>query len=516
MKIDQRNKGLNRGQQDRLGNERRIGRKYESKSRRKSEEIVSESERKKERKGNSQILILTYSMVIIFMGLVGYFVYFMVAQSQQVINNPYNKRQEVLAKKVQRGNILSSDGKVLAKTVTDDEGNDTRVYPYDKVFCHVVGRIQNSMTGIEKNQCYPLLTSHSNPLKQLTNTFRGEKNKGDSVITTLDAELQQAAYDALGSHKGAVIAMEPSTGKILAMVSKPAYDPNTVEKNWDKLVKDSDEESALVNRATQGLYPPGSTFKLLTAMEYMIENPDSYEDFSYNCSGSDSFSGNVINCYDKERHGKLNLKSALAKSCNGAFAKIGTMIDIDSFRNLTEKFLFNKEVAVDFEYNKSKFSLTADSDMGELTQTVIGQGKTMITPMENAMITATIANDGKMMIPYVVDYLESDAQKVVTSYEPKEKGRLIDELVAQKMKKLMKAVVTDGTGSSLRSLSYSVAGKTGSAEIDSKGTSHAWFVGFAPADDPKIVVSIVVEEAGTGSQYAVPIAKKMFASYLGN
>lgn len=506
-------------QQDRRGNERKRERnrqRMDRRTMRRKEQAPEPNDLKKERRGNSQILILTYSMVIIFMGLVGYFTYFMVAQSQKIINNPYNKRQEVLAKKVQRGKILSSDKKVLAKTITDEEGNDTRVYPYDEVFCHVVGRTKNSMTGIEKNQCYPLLTSHSNPLKQLTNTFRGEKNQGDSVITTLDAKLQKAAYNALGSHKGAVVAMEPSTGKILAMVSKPAYDPNSVEKNWDRLVKDSDEESALVNRATQGLYPPGSTFKLLTAMEYMIENPDDYEDFRYRCSGSDSFSGNVINCYDKERHGRLNLKSALAKSCNGAFAKIGTMIDIDSFRSLSERFLFNKEVAVDFEYNKSKFSLNSDSDMGELTQTVIGQGKTMITPLENAMITATIANNGTMMVPYVVDYLENDSEKVVTSYDPKEKGRIIDEWVAQKMTKMMKAVVTDGTGSSLRSLPYSVAGKTGSAEFDSEGTSHAWFVGFAPADNPKIVVSIVVEGAGTGSQYAVPIAKKMFANYLGD
>jgi peptidoglycan glycosyltransferase len=433
-----------------------------------------------------------------------------------VINNPYNKRQEVLAKKVQKGEILSADGSVLAKTVTDEQGNDTRVYPYHDVFCHIVGRTTNSMTGIEGMQCYPLLTSHANPLEKLTNIFRGEKNTGDTVVTTLDAKLQQAAYDALGSQKGAIVALEPSTGKILAMVSKPAYDPNYVARDWDELLADSNEESALVNRATQGLYPPGSTFKLLTAMEYMIENPDTYSDFEYQCHGSDSFSGNVINCYGKEQHGTLNLKSALAKSCNSAFAQIGTTLDISSFRKLTEKFLFNKNLPVEFEYNKSRFSLTEDSDMGELTQTVMGQGKTMITPLENALITATIANNGTMMTPYVIDHVENDAGQIVTEYSPKSRGKIVDEWVAEKMTKFMQAVVTDGTGASLGSLSYSTAGKTGSAEFDAEGNSHAWFVGFAPADNPQIVVSIVVEGAGTGSQYAVPIAKKMFEEYLRN
>ena len=139
----------------------------------------------------------------------------------------------------------------------------------------------------------------------------------------------------------------------------------------------------------------------------------------------------------------------------------------------------------------------------------------MITPLENAMIAATVANKGKMMNPYVVDHVESEAGKVVTEYLPKSRGQIIEEWVAQKMNRYMRSVVTDGTGRSLSSLPYSVAGKTGSAEFDSEGTSHAWFVGFAPADNPKIAVSIIVEGAGTGSQYAVPIAEKMFEEYLG-
>ena len=469
---------------------------------------------KDRQRGNRQILVLTYSISFVFLCMAGYLAYFMATQSQRIINNPYNKRQEVLAKKVQKGEIVSADGKVLAKTVTDEDGNDTRVYPYNDMFCHIVGRTENSMTGIEGRQCYPLLTSHANPLKQLGNTMRGKKSPGDIVVTTLDYRLQEAAYNALGGQKGAIVALEPKTGKVLAMVSKPAYDPNRVKQDWETLTKDSNEDSALVNRATQGLYPPGSTFKVLTAIEYILENPDSYQKFHYDCQGSDSFSGNVINCYGKIAHGSLDFQSALAKSCNGAFAKIGTTLDISDFRKLTEKFMFNKELPVDFEYNKSRFSLTKDSDMGELTQTVMGQGKTMITPLENAMIAATVANQGKMMVPYAVDHVENDAGQVVTQYEPEEKGQIIEKSVAKKVNKMMQTVVTEGTAHSLQGFSFSVAGKTGSAEFDSEGTSHAWFIGFAPADNPKIAVSIVVEGAGTGSEYALPIARRMFEEYL--
>ena len=468
------------------------------------------------KQGNVQIMLLTYAVCIVFLGMVGYLAYFMVAQSQTIINNPYNKRQQVLAKKVHKGEIRSADGKVLAKTVADEEGQETRVYPYDEIFCHVVGRSTNSMTGIERDQCYPLLTSHVNFFMQLANTFRGEKNPGDHVVTTLDTGLQQAAYNALGSHRGAVVALEPSTGKVLAMVSKPAYNPNYVSRDWERLTQDSEEESALLNRAAQGLYPPGSTFKILTAMEYLLEHPSDYGDFHYDCQGTDSFSGNTINCYGKTRHGSLDLTNAFARSCNGAFAKIGTMLDLKGFRGLAEKFRFNKGLGVDFTYSKSRFELTEKADVGEVTQTAIGQGKTMITPLENALITEAVANGGVMMVPYVVDHVENDMGQVVTEYGPESGGRMVKEWVAEEIGKMMRAVVTEGTASSLNSLSYAVAGKTGSAEFDSEGTSHAWFVGYGPVKEPKLVVSIVVEGAGTGSQYAVPIARRLFEEYAGN
>lgn len=467
------------------------------------------------KRGNKQIIIVTYAVVFIFMCMAGYLVYFMVNDSSEVINNPYNKRRNILAERIVRGSIYSSDGKVLAKTVSDSEGNEKRVYPYNDIFCHVTGRTSNSMTGVELSQCYPLLASHSNPLKQLATTLRGDKNLGDNVYTTLNASLQQAAYNALGSYKGAAVAIEPSTGKVLAMVSKPGYNPNTIESDWDSLVEDKNSQSALVNRATQGLYPPGSTFKVLTAIEYIIENRSSYKKYSYKCKGSDSFEGNVINCYAGENHGGLDLGSSLAMSCNASFANIGMTLNIKSFRKLCNKFMFNQKLPVKFEYNQSKFLLDNKSKAGEIMQTVIGQGKTTITPLQNAIIAATIANGGEMMIPYVTDHTENESGQAVKTYKPVSNGEIIDKDIADIIGKFMMSVVEDGTASALKSLPYKIAGKTGSAEFDSEGTSHAWFIGYAPAKNPKIAVSIIVEGAGTGSQYAVPVAKEMFKDYLG-
>lgn len=185
----------------------------------------------------------------IFVSLIGYLVYFTAFRSEDFINSPYNTRQDSFADQVIRGQILSADGQVLARTDVDAEGNETRVYPYGNVFSHVVGYATQGKSGLETEANFELLTSHAFFLEQLRNQFQGQKNQGDNVITTLNATLQQTAYDALGDRRGAVVVMEPDTGKILAMVSKPDFDPNTIDADWDYLVNDS-SDSQLLNRAT--------------------------------------------------------------------------------------------------------------------------------------------------------------------------------------------------------------------------------------------------------------------------
>lgn len=468
----------------------------------------------KKKNPNREILLVTYIFVGLFVLLMGNFTYFLVVDSSEVINNSYNKRQDLLAKSVVRGEIRGSKGEVLANTVEDKEGNSKRIYPYKNMFVHIVGRFEKGRTGIESSENFKLLTSHANPFTMVMNELAGEKNIGDNVVTTLDVNLQKTAYDALGNRKGAIVVMEPRTGKILAMVSKPDYDPNKIQSNWKSLTKDSDKNSALINRATQGLYPPGSTFKILTALEYMKENPKTYKKYSYHCEGKAVFNNVLINCYNNKKHGEQDLADAFANSCNAAFAHMGTQINMNSFRKLCETFLFNFPLPTNVPYKQSSFVLDGHSDKSQIPQTVIGQGKTQISPFHSALITAAIANGGTLMNPYVIDYIENYNGDMVKKNVPSTYAKLMTTQEAEQMTKLMTEVVKNGTGYGLSGVGYSTAGKTGSAEYDSGKSSHAWFVGFAPVDTPEIAVSIIVEGAGTGSDYAVPIAKQIFNSYM--
>ncbi len=467
----------------------------------------------KRRSSNREILVVTYIFIGLFVLLLANFAHFLFADSKAVINNTYNKRQDLLAERVVRGQILGNKGEVLAQTIEDDDGNSKRVYPYRDMFVHVVGRFDKGKTGIELSENFNMLTSNANPIEKIINELSEKKNVGDNIVTTLDVELQKVAYDALGNHKGAVVVSEPSTGKILAMVSKPDYDPNQITSQWENLTDDSDNNSALINRATQGLYPPGSTFKIVTALQYMRENSN-YKKFKYTCNGSFTVDGMTINCYNHKVHGTVDLKTAFAKSCNATFASIGTKLSKKSWLSTCDSLLFNSELPLPFSYKTSSFTLNSDSEDTLTSQTSIGQGNTLITPMHNLMIVSAIANGGTLMKPYVVDHIENYVGDVVSKNMPSSYGDLMTAKEAKALTDMMEEVVSDGTGYKLSSSKYQAAGKTGSAEYDSGKSSHAWFVGFAPSDNPQIAVSVIVEGAGTGSDYAVPIAKKIMDNYF--
>ncbi|RDY33314.1 hypothetical protein CG710_001330 [Lachnotalea glycerini] len=450
----------------------------------------------------------------LFVLLMGYFVYFNIVKSPSIINSSYNTRQDLFAKKVIRGKIVSSDGKILAQTVVSEDGTESREYPYDNMYAHVVGYASKGKAGLESLMNFNLLTSNAPLMERIIKEFKGVKNTGDNVVTTLDSKLQETAYKALGSNNGAVVVMEADTGRILAMVSKPDYNPNDIDTIWDSLVAtDNTEDSSLLNRATQGKYPPGSTFKILTLMEYIRENPD-YENYTYECSGKIVIDDSTINCYHNTVHGTEDLYQSFAKSCNSSFANIGLQLNINSLSKLCNEFLFNSTLPYSMVYNKSSFTLTNKAETYDIMQTMIGQGETLVSPLHMALITQTIANNGVMMKPYLVDHTENYDGKVVKKYKDSAYDTIISEKEAAILKDFMQNVVENGTATKLSGQSYTVAGKTGSAEYGNvKGQSHAWFVGFSPVEDSKIVVSIVVEEAGAGSEYAVPIAKKIFDAY---
>lgn len=465
---------------------------------------------------NREFAVVTYLFLAIFLGMIAYFTYFQLEKSEAFINSPYNVRQDTFADHTVRGNIVSAQGDILAETQVAADGTETRNYPYGRTFSHVVGYSVNGKSGIESLANFQLLRSHAFFLEKIYHDLKEEKNMGDTVVTTLDTTVQQAAYQALGNYQGAVVALSPATGKIFAMVSKPDFEPNTIEADWDSITSESNTSSVLLNRATQGLYPPGSTFKIFTLLEYMKEQKD-YKNYSYLCSGSLEQDGNAIHCFGNAVHGQEDLLSSFADSCNTSFAHIGLSLDLKKFAKLNTKLLFNKELPCDFPYSKSQFSLNDESGNWETMQTAIGQGKTLATPYHLALIMSAIDNGGVLMKPYVIGQVENYSGTQVYANEPEEYTRLLSQKESDILKQYLQAVVTQGTASALFSERYTAGGKTGSAEFTDAKDSHAWFVGYA--SDPNkekedIVVSVILEGAGTGSSYAVPAAKAVFDAYF--
>ncbi|MCD8300951.1 MAG: penicillin-binding protein 2 [Clostridiales bacterium] len=458
-------------------------------------------------------MIITYVFLAVFILMIGYLVYFQVFKSETVISSSYNSRQDLYAEHVIRGDILSSDGKVLAATDVSPDGGETREYPYGRMFAHVVGYVNNGKAGVESSMNFNLLRSHSFFLTQLYNDLTDQKNQGDNVVTTLDYDVQEAAYNALGSNNGAVVVLEADTGKVLAMVSKPDFDPNTLEANWDSIVND-DDSSVLLNRATSGTYPPGSVFKIFTTLEYIHENPN-YDSYSFTCNGEYTVGDTTIHCYHNSVHGQESLVDSFANSCNTSYSNIGLSLNIDKFSSLLDDMMFNQSLPGTLSGAKSSFTLTDDASTGKIMQTAIGQGDTTVTPLHMAMVAAAIDEGGTVYAPYVVDHTESDSGRVVKRYRKSEAGTIMSSSDAQIMREFMGQVTARGTASALSGQSYDAYGKTGSAEYDSAGNSHGWFVGFASKDGySDIAIAVIVEDGGSGSSSAVPVAKKVFDTYF--
>ncbi len=474
--------------------------------------ISLQSDRKTE---NKNIWHITFGFVAVFVAMIFYLGFFTYFKAPDFINSSYNSRQELFAKKVVRGKILSRDEKVLAETEVYEDGSEKRSYPYKNLFAHAVGYSDKGKSGVELLSNFNLLTSDSYILDRLSNTLNGKKNIGDNVVTTLNIDMQVAAYKALGNFRGAIIALNANTGEVLCMVSKPDFDPNRIAEVWDEINADN-ESGYLVNRTTQGLYPPGSTFKIVTMLEYLRENSEEgLSEFSFDCHGSFSMEEYTINCYHGNEHGQVDLETAFSKSCNSAFASIGVSLDRESFKDICEELLFNKELPLKFPYKQSLVPINKDSDLGERMQTAIGQGKMQASPIHMAMITQAIANKGILMEPYLIDRVENATGDIMKQYKPSEYGRIIDEKYAKRLTEYMALVVEEGTATRLKNDKYSAAGKTGSAEFSSnKAMSHAWFTGFAPVEDPEVVVTVIAEEAGSGGQFAVPMAKEVFDAYF--
>lgn len=487
--------------------EKRRRRELQQEEKRKNKEL-----NRRRRARNKEYTLVSWFFVLIFVAMILYLVRFQMTESDEFINSPYNTRQDTFADRVVRGTIMSADGQVLAKTEVYDGGYEERVYPYSNVFSHVVGYDSNGKSGLESEANFLLLSSHEFFLDQMKNQLQGNKNMGDTVVSTLESDLQTTAYYALGDRRGAVVALEPSSGKILAMVSKPDFDPNYIDENWEWLVNDA-SNSSLLNRALNGRYPPGSTYKLVTALDY-IRNYGRLEKYSYYCEGTITKEEHSIQCYNGNVHGQEDFYSAFASSCNCAFADIGIALGGASLKETSEDLLFNKALPVEGA-RKSDFSLDKNSEIPLIMQTAIGQGNTLVSPMHMAMITSAVANNGVLMEPYLIDHVLNDTGDIVKRKRPESYKRLLSRNEAELLQGLMEDVVEYGTASALSGRGYKAAGKTGSAEYDEYGSSHSWFIGYCEDQEgePGIAVAIIVEGGGTGSEAAVPIAAQIFDVY---
>lgn len=456
---------------------------------------------------------VTYGFVALFLAMLTHFVYFAATNKEELLNNSYNGRQALLAAQNTRGTIYSRDREVLAESVIAEDGSEVRQYPYGNLFAHAIGYATKGKTGIESQANYYLINCNLPFSDKVTYETAGEKKPGDSVITTLDTQLQQVIDREMGIYKGAVIVMKPDTGEILAMVSKPDYNPNEIVTIWEDVISDK-ESTVLLNRVTQGLYPPGSTFKIITALEYMRENPDTYRNFRFECNGSYTANGNTIRCYHGTNHGSVDFTKAFAKSCNASFANIGMQLNREYFADTLDTLLFNQELPVKLNYKQSSILMSDEISDEDMIQSSIGQGKTQMTPMHLCMITSAIANDGIMMKPYMIDRVETNQGTLVKQFQPEVYDTVMSAEEAQSLAVLMQEVVESGTATKLSGMAYTAAGKTGSAEYNQNADSHAWFTGFAPAENPQIAVTIIIEGAGSGGDYAVPMARRIFDAYF--
>jgi peptidoglycan glycosyltransferase len=473
----------------------------------------TKSRKKKKAHKNREILLVSYFFVFLFLGMMTYICVYVYQNQEVMINNSYNAGQQILVAQNRRGSIMARGGEVLAETDTRPDGSEVRNYPYDSLFSHVVGYSTKGKTGIEEKMNYYLIQSNVPINEKMDNGMKERKNPGDNVFTTLDVKMQEAANKALGVYEGAIVATNPKTGEVLAMVSKPDFNPNEISLIWEELLKD-DESGVLLNRAAQGLYPPGSTFKIVTALEYIHENPSTYTNYGFTCNGSIKIDGSRIQCYHGTKHGKVTFERAFAKSCNASFANLGTKVDWNSFDQTLDGLLFGKKLPFDLESAVSTVKAEPGMTTEEQMQTAIGQGETLVSPLHMNLITCAIANDGVLQYPYVVDHVENSNGAVIKRFSSSGSTKMMSQQEAYILQGLMREVVESGTATKLLDQPYTAAGKTGSAEYNSARDSHAWFTGFAPVEDPEICVTVIIEGAGSGGDYAVPMARRVFDAYF--
>ncbi|HYN30759.1 MAG TPA: penicillin-binding protein 2 [Dermatophilaceae bacterium] len=445
---------------------------------------------------------------------------------------PDNRRTLLSTYARERGQILVGDTAIARSVPSDDEFQYLRTYPQGRAWSHVTGWYSffGAGGGLELAE-NGLLSGSSDALfyRRVSDLFTGRKPQGASLQLTLDTRAQAAAIRGLGDQRGAAVALDPRTGAILAMVSNPTFDPNDLASHdFDAVEQASRELTAdptapLVNRAIGGdLYPPGSTFKVVTAAA-ALSSGDFDEDSVIPGPAELDLPQTTATLPNSNGRacgpgGKTTLTNAMRISCNTAFGWLGMEVGADAFRQQAARFGIGDELSVPMRVTPS--SVPAELNEPQLAQSAIGQYDVRVTPLQVAMVSAGVANDGVVMTPYLVQSVLGRDLGVLDETSPEELTQAVTPEVAAQLTRMMEAVVRSGTGTAARISGVDVAGKTGTAEQGEGRDPHAWFTGFAPAGDPEVAVAVVVEDGGNagseaaGGRVAAPIAKDIMEAVL--
>jgi len=470
---------------------------------------------------NQPVLRLFGLVVLLFGVLVAFTSRWTVFEAEALRENELNRRELLEEQKIRRGTIRSADGEVLARAVRRPGDTFGRRYPTGELFAHAIGYSYTSIgrAGLERSR-NDELTGRRTELVTAFESILGRSTEGDDVRTTLNARAQQVALQALEGtdHKGALVALDVRTGGVLAMASSPGYDPNGLgdRSTFARLNRDR-ENAPLVNRATQNGYPPGSTMKVVTAAAALDSGrygPDSQVDGS----NGKRISGVPLNNFGGEDFGPIDLTFALTNSVNTVWAEVGEKLGGRTMQRYMERFGFYAEPPVDYPDDQMSGSgvrkrgklveMTDDSvDVGRVA---IGQGDLFATPLQMASVAQTIGNGGVRLEPHIMDRAVDPDGRTVEDVEPKEADRAISARTARELTLMMKQVVREGTGTAAALEGVEVAGKTGTAELNTSGLNQPWFLCFTP----EVAVAVTLErfQGGTGGTTAAPIAKAVLES----
>ena len=467
-----------------------------------------------------------------FVALISYIAYFQVFSAPNISEGQGNQRLWAKRNEVLRGTIYDRNNNPLTTSARVDALTQKRTYVNGDLYVHALGYVdpRYGLTGLEENYDSELTSYNkiTNNILNLSKDFSKEKLKelfrnrkedevkiGNGVVTTLDTTLQKIAYEALGTNKGAVVALNPKTGEVLAMVSKPTYNPNDLESSMKAANAGKAENSPLINRATSGLYPPGSTFKTVT-LTSALDNITGITSRTFQDDGKIVFNAKQsLSNANSAVYGTLDLKEAFKVSSNVVFGTIAMELGNDKLKTTAEKYGFNNTISSEgFSITKSQFPTLKPAEVGSIAQTGIGQSSILATPMQMALISSTIANNGKMMEPTLVSKVIDKDGNVVKVIDSKVYKQVLSTTNAATIKDYMKNLVDSKVNSSWTYFQGTdAAGKTGTADYvlpnGENATPHSWFIGFAPADNPKIAVAVIVENGGYGSVAAAQVAGRL-------